>query len=379
MDAIIYGAKSTDDRKGSIPDQLRQAREMAEREGWVVKGEYEDEGFSAYSGNRGPGLKAALARAAELAEETGEVVMLIVQHSDRISRGAGDRPGAPRALVEIWHELRRQNVHLRSVQDDDDLRDSASVASKGKRNHDDSKRKGDSTKTGCDAKSSAGCSRGGLALPLLEIDKSSGVTVKHNHLTDFNHFNIMINDSHDITVSSNTIINGNVSAVWLVSSDRNTIDHNVITTGADVTGIRTGSVALEGSDDNQVIANTLTRTGGIVVGPPRGVEPEEEPRQPGDVSDGNTISHNRLSQGSDGVWIEAEEATHTLLLDNISAHNNSDGFEIDSPSTLVDSNIALSNAGHGFSAVPGVSSGINIALQNKTPPQCVNVRCVPRK
>ena len=30
-------------------NQLRQAREMVEREGWVVKGEYEDEGFSATS------------------------------------------------------------------------------------------------------------------------------------------------------------------------------------------------------------------------------------------------------------------------------------------------------------------------------------------
>jgi DNA invertase Pin-like site-specific DNA recombinase len=161
--AVIYGAKSTDDRKGSIPDQLRQAREMADREGWVIPAgaEYEAEGFSAYSGNRGPGLKAALARAAELAEERGEVVMLIVQHNDRISRGAGDEPDAPRAFVEIWHELRRLNVHLRSVQDDDDLRDSASVASKGKRNHDDSKRKSATTKDGIRREVERGVWRGG--------------------------------------------------------------------------------------------------------------------------------------------------------------------------------------------------------------------------
>jgi hypothetical protein len=218
-------------------------------------------------------------------------------------------------------------------------------------------------------------SGGGLAPPLLEIDRSSGVTVKHNHLTDFNHFNIMINDSHDIAVSSNTIINGNVSAVWLLSSDHNMIDHNVITMGADNTGSDAGSIALEGSDYNQVIANALTRTGGIVVGTPRATEPEQDP---GHVSDRNTIRDNRLSRGSDGVWIRANEATRTLLLRNISAHNSGDGFAIDSPSTLVDSNIALGNAGHGFNAVPGASSGINIALKNKTPPECINVRCVPR-
>src|SRR4051794_27220726 len=67
--------------------------------------------------------------------------MLIAQHSDRFSRGAGDGPGAAEALIEIWHAERRRNVHLRSVQDDFDLRDSASVANIGERNRADSARK----------------------------------------------------------------------------------------------------------------------------------------------------------------------------------------------------------------------------------------------
>ena len=129
--AINYAAKSTQDRRGSIPDQLTDNRAMCEREGWPILGEYSDEGFSAYRGNRGPGLTDARAHAASVAAETGEVVMLVCQHSDRISRGAGDRPGAAEALIEIWHAERRRNVHLRSVQDDYDLRTSATVANIG--------------------------------------------------------------------------------------------------------------------------------------------------------------------------------------------------------------------------------------------------------
>jgi len=34
MDAVIYAAKSTEDKKGSIGRQLAQCREMAAREGW---------------------------------------------------------------------------------------------------------------------------------------------------------------------------------------------------------------------------------------------------------------------------------------------------------------------------------------------------------
>ena len=153
--AVIYAAKSTEDRHGSIQTQLEQCRALCEQKGWEVVVEYQDEGFSAYSGNRGPGLVDAREHAGRVAASTNfqrhqgrEVVMLVAQHSDRFSRGAGDAPGAAQALVEIWHQERRRNVHLRSVQDDADLRDSASVASIGKRNADDSRRKSLATKDG---------------------------------------------------------------------------------------------------------------------------------------------------------------------------------------------------------------------------------------
>lgn len=146
--AVIYAAKSTQDRHASIPTQIEDAREMAEREGWTIVGEYSDEGFSAYSGNRGPGLEKAKQAAADAAREHGTTAMLIAQAHDRFARGAGDRPGAPQSLGELWHELRRLDVHLRTVEDDFELRDPQSVAAIGQRAHLDSLRKSRSVRKG---------------------------------------------------------------------------------------------------------------------------------------------------------------------------------------------------------------------------------------
>lgn len=49
-----------EDKRGSIETQLEDCR--AGREGWDIVGEFQDEGFSAYSGNRGPGLEVSWPR-----------------------------------------------------------------------------------------------------------------------------------------------------------------------------------------------------------------------------------------------------------------------------------------------------------------------------
>ena len=96
--AVLYAAKSTEDKHGSIPDQ----RERTPGDGRAARpyrsrGDEYDEGFSAYSGNRGPGLERAKALAIEIAEREGRC-FLIALHSDRIARGAGDEPEPP----TIW-------------------------------------------------------------------------------------------------------------------------------------------------------------------------------------------------------------------------------------------------------------------------------------
>ncbi len=142
--AVLYAAKSTEDLRGSIATQLDDCRAFAEREGWEVVGEHQDEGFSAYKGNRGPGLEAAKARAVKAAEERGEC-MLVVQHSDRFARGDGlvaDHVG------EVFFAMRRLGVRLRSVQDDSNLEDVIRAVLIGERNTEDSKRKSLSVRDG---------------------------------------------------------------------------------------------------------------------------------------------------------------------------------------------------------------------------------------
>jgi site-specific DNA recombinase len=156
--AVLYAAKSTEDKRGSIPTQLDECRAMAEREGWKIVAEFQDEGFSAYSGNRGPGLE----RARELAAEVKGV--LVAQHSDRLARGAGDAPGAAEHLVEVLMWANRHQVVLRTVQDDffHDPRTNVQMAAMmGQRNTEDSRRKSDAVKSGMKRRRQSGGHHGG--------------------------------------------------------------------------------------------------------------------------------------------------------------------------------------------------------------------------
>ena len=152
--AILYGAKSTKDEKGSIPTQLADGRALAGREGWVVVAAYSDEDASAYKGNRGDGLAQAKAHAESI---PGSV--LVVQHTDRLARGDGVTADH---LVELALWARRAGVRIASVQDpgtcDGGL---AFAAMMGDRNHEDSRRKGEAVKSGMARRASTGLHNGG--------------------------------------------------------------------------------------------------------------------------------------------------------------------------------------------------------------------------
>jgi DNA invertase Pin-like site-specific DNA recombinase len=136
--AVLYAAKSTEDN-GSIATQLADCRALAEREGLEVSDEYSDENASAWSGDRGPQLAAAL----DHAEQIGGA--LIVQHSDRLARGDGKRA---RHLVELYFEASRAGVTLRSVQDASTFDSPLLSAVMGERNAEDSRRKSEAVKSG---------------------------------------------------------------------------------------------------------------------------------------------------------------------------------------------------------------------------------------
>ena len=97
---VIYAAKSTEDRRGSIPGQLLECREAVEGAGGrLIVGEYSDEAFSAFAGSRGPGLAEAMRYSQELAGDG--TVELWAQHSDRLARGDG-RSARHAVEVALW-------------------------------------------------------------------------------------------------------------------------------------------------------------------------------------------------------------------------------------------------------------------------------------
>jgi DNA invertase Pin-like site-specific DNA recombinase len=159
--AVVYAAKSTEDKRGSIPTQLDDGRALCEREGWQIVGEFSDEGFSAYKGNRGPDLEHAKALAVDTAAEHGSCV-LVSQHSDRLARGAGDAPGAADHLGELYFWLKRHGVTVHTAQEGE--LDSLRAVVSGERNTEDSRRKSESVKAGLARRKDRGEPVGPLAL-----------------------------------------------------------------------------------------------------------------------------------------------------------------------------------------------------------------------
>ena len=136
---VIYAAKSTADRRGSIPDQLRECRSVTESDdARCLVAEYSDEAFSAFRRNRGPGLEDAMQHVEDLALEHG-TAELWAQQCDRLARGDGR---SARHAVEIALWALKRDVRVRTVQDPGTFSDLLYAVVTGQRNHDDSRRKG---------------------------------------------------------------------------------------------------------------------------------------------------------------------------------------------------------------------------------------------
>jgi hypothetical protein len=84
---VVDAAKSTEDTHGSIPTRIADRTAMAELEGWTVIAGHSDEAKSAYHGSRGDGLVQVREHAERLADGHGEA-LLVVQHTDRLAKGA---------------------------------------------------------------------------------------------------------------------------------------------------------------------------------------------------------------------------------------------------------------------------------------------------
>ncbi len=142
---VIYAAKSTEDRRGSIPDQLAECRSTIECDpGRALAGEYVDESYSAFSADRGPGLLEAMRHCEDIARDD-ERAELWVQHSDRLARGDGR---LARHAVELALWAMKRGIAIRTLQDPDTFRDLLYAVVTGQRNHEDSRRRSQSVAGG---------------------------------------------------------------------------------------------------------------------------------------------------------------------------------------------------------------------------------------
>lgn len=173
MRVVIYAAKSTADRHGSIPDQVKACRAEAASRGWTVDDVKSDEAASAYTGNRGPGLEDAMRRAVELAKTHGKAGLL-VWHSNRIARGGADSPDASKHLVEYLFWANRSDVELHSVQDDATFANPILAAVMGQMAYEESKIKAKNVTAGMARRRGRGLHTGGAVFGYLR-DKDHGL------------------------------------------------------------------------------------------------------------------------------------------------------------------------------------------------------------
>jgi hypothetical protein len=118
--AVVYGVKSSPDEKESVADQHRIVLEAIEREdGREVIGVFGEANKSGYRKERGPQLETAMRAAVEAAAEHG-AAELWVFHSSRLARGDG-RKGR-RSLMKVYADLLYEDVQVRSVTDDEFVR-----------------------------------------------------------------------------------------------------------------------------------------------------------------------------------------------------------------------------------------------------------------
>lgn len=170
---VIYAAKSTADKKGSIPDQIAACLEYAEAQGWTVDGKPEtDESASGYTGNRGKGLARAQERTEALATKHGSAGLLVM-HSNRLARGAGDATAKHLAQYLFW--ARGAGIDLHSVEDDFTFQNPVMAAVMGEMAHQESKIKGTNVRKGMERRAARGLHTGGSILG-YDRDPDKGLT-----------------------------------------------------------------------------------------------------------------------------------------------------------------------------------------------------------
>ncbi len=175
LPVVVYGVKSSPDEKESVSDQHRQVLAAIEGEGGrrVIAEPFGEEKQSGFRKSRGPELEAAMRAAIQAAAEHGDAELWVF-HSSRFSRGSGKKDEA-RSLLEVFVQMRRAGVTLRSVSDDPYVTDEAAIGMAAKMNVKYAEDLSAHTKRGINQRREAGKPVGGMGLgwaaePVLDGD-----------------------------------------------------------------------------------------------------------------------------------------------------------------------------------------------------------------
>jgi site-specific DNA recombinase len=168
---IVYAARSAEDEdEKSTGSQTAEVLKRIEAEGdRDVIGEFAESGKSGYHGERGPELDAAMAAAEAAAADYGEAELWVF-HSSRLARGDGTK--GRRSLNLIHAQLLYENVRVRSVADDEFVRNPMLVGIASEQNHKYSKDHGAHVARGKGAAVEAGRWPGGPAPDGYLIERS---------------------------------------------------------------------------------------------------------------------------------------------------------------------------------------------------------------
>jgi parallel beta-helix repeat protein len=236
-----------------------------------------------------------------------------------------------------------------------------------------------------DHNTSSGSPRSAIALV-----SSDGNVVQHN-LASHNHVGIFLTaGSDDNRVEGNTASDTEDAGLDVEDGDRNTLIGNRMV--HDV-----GAIIVTG-DDNVVRRNRIDDVvacegcgfGISMEGGSRNLVSENTVSEASHIgirldsfdhaTTGNTIRDNVVRDAGDfGIAIDPEDAgpvLDTLVEGNVAIGAGDDGINVATPDTTVTSNRALHNGDLGIEAVAGVTDGGgNRAFGNGNPVQCTNVFC----
>ena len=154
-------------------------------------------------------------------------------------------------------------------------------------------------------------------------------------------------------------VSRNRTGILVGTGTSSRVDTNTV-----VSNLQNGIELSLGANSNSVQNNTVSFNGASGIGVSGGFFPAR----------GNVVATNRVtSNRSYGILAFGE---NTFVFQNTALFNTSDGINVAGSGSVVRSDRASANGGHGIVAGSGVTDGGgNSGFFNRQPPQCVNVFC----